>query len=97
MNIIQQGFYDVVHGSGAFTTGQYMQGAKLDMAAKTGTAETNVGEHATYNSNVVAYAPYNDPEIAVSVILPHLTSESTRPNQLMAKAIVDAYADYKQQ
>ncbi|MGM0219755.1 penicillin-binding transpeptidase domain-containing protein [Enterococcus sp. AZ126] len=97
MQIIQNGFYDVVHGSGAFTTGQSMQGAKLDMAAKTGTAETNVGEHSTYNSNVVAYAPYNDPEIAVSVILPHLTSESTRPNQMMAKAIVDAYADYKQQ
>ncbi|MEI5993289.1 penicillin-binding transpeptidase domain-containing protein [Candidatus Enterococcus mansonii] len=97
MDIIKQGFYDVVHGAGAFTTGQYMQGAKLDMAAKTGTAETNVGEHTTVNSNVVAYAPYNDPEIAVSVILPHLTSESTRPNQLMAKAIVDAYADYKQQ
>lgn len=97
MQIIQQGFYDVVHGTGTFTTGRTMQGAKLDIAAKTGTAETNVGEHTTVNSNVVAYAPANDPEIAVSVILPHLTSESTRPNQLMVKAIVDAYADYKAQ
>ncbi|EOH97243.1 penicillin-binding protein 2B [Enterococcus moraviensis ATCC BAA-383] len=97
MQIIQNGFYDVVHGNGVFTTGKYMQGAALDIAAKTGTAETNVGEHITVNSNVVAYAPYNDPEIAVSVILPHLTSESTRPNQSMVTAIVNAYAEYKAQ
>ncbi|WP_375179061.1 peptidoglycan D,D-transpeptidase FtsI family protein [Enterococcus rotai] len=97
MQIIQNGFYDVVHGNGIFTTGKYMQGAALDIAAKTGTAETNVGEHVTVNSNVVAYAPYNDPEIAVSVILPHLTSESTRPNQSMVTAIVNAYAEYKAQ
>ncbi|MDA9472388.1 peptidoglycan D,D-transpeptidase FtsI family protein [Enterococcus sp. 5H] len=97
MQIIQDGFYDVVHGTGVFTTGRYMQGAKLDIAAKTGTAETNVGEHVTVNSNVVAYAPADNPEVAVSVILPHLTSESTRPNQLMVKAIIDAYADYKAQ
>lgn len=97
MNIIQKGFYDVVHGTGVFTTGRYMQGAALDIAAKTGTAETNVGEHITVNSNVVAYAPSDDPEIAVSVILPHLTSESTRPNQSMVTAIVNAYAEYKAQ
>ncbi|MBO0440801.1 peptidoglycan D,D-transpeptidase FtsI family protein [Candidatus Enterococcus ikei] len=97
MKIIQQGFYDVVHGNGIFTTGRYMQGAKLDIAAKTGTAETNVGNNVTVNSNVVAYAPVEDPEIAVSVVLPHLTSESTRPNQSMVTAIVNAYADYKQQ
>ncbi|MEI5989535.1 hypothetical protein A5881_001023 [Enterococcus termitis] len=97
MQIIQNGFYNVVHGNGVFTTGKYMQGAALDIAAKTGTAETNVGEHVTVNSNVVAYAPYNDPEIAVSVVLPHLTSESTRPNQSMVTAIVNAYAEYKAQ
>ncbi|MBO0475070.1 penicillin-binding protein 2B [Enterococcus sp. DIV0840] len=97
MQIIQNGFYDVVHGNGVFTTGKYMQGAALEIAAKTGTAETNVGEHVTVNSNVVAYAPYNDPEIAVSVVLPHLTSESTRPNQSMVTAIVNAYAEYKAQ
>ncbi|MGG5341634.1 peptidoglycan D,D-transpeptidase FtsI family protein [Enterococcus sp. AZ192] len=95
MQIIQNGFYDVVHGNGTFTTGRYMQGAALDIAAKTGTAETNVGEHVTVNSNVVAYAPSNDPEIAVSVILPHLTSESSRPNQSMVTAIVNEYAAYK--
>lgn len=97
MKIIQDGFYDVVHGTNANTTGRYMQGAKLDIAGKTGTAETNVGEHITVNSNAIGYAPANDPEIAVSVILPHLTDESSHTNQLMIKAIVDAYADYKAQ
>lgn len=97
MKIIQNGFYDVVHGTGANTTGRYMNGAKLDIAGKTGTAESNVGEHVTVNSNAIAYAPANDPEIAVSVILPNLTDESSHTNQLIIKAIVDAYADYKAQ
>lgn len=97
MKIIQQGFYDVVHGTGYYTTGRMMQGAKLDMAAKTGTAESNYDGNVTVNSNVVAYAPYDNPEIAVSVVLPNLDKETGSFNQLIAKAVVDAYADHKEQ
>ena len=104
MNLIQQGFHDVVYGTSGFTTGKYMNGAKLEMAAKTGTAETFYKDeagtlHETVNSNVVAYAPYDDPEIAISVILPRLNNntENFKTNQYIAKAIVDAYAEmYKQ-
>jgi penicillin-binding protein 2B len=97
MNIIQQGFYNVVHGNSLYTTGTTMQGALWDMAAKTGTAETTASDgHETVNSNVIAYAPYNDPKVAVSVVLPFLDSESTRPNQQMVKAIINTYAEYTQ-
>lgn len=100
MKLIQEGFYNVVYGNSGFTTGKYMSDAKMPVAAKTGTAETtyvdeNKVAHETVNSNVIAYAPYEDPEIAVSVILPNLnnTSENFKNNQYMAKAVINAYAE----
>ncbi|MBP1046872.1 penicillin-binding protein 2 [Enterococcus sp. BWM-S5] len=104
MNLIKQGFYDVVYGNHVYTTGKYMSDALMTVAAKTGTAETtyvdeNGTAHDTVNSNVIAYAPYDDPEIAVSVILPNLNnnSENFKNNQYMAKAVINAYAEmYKQ-
>lgn len=104
MNLIQQGFYNVVYGNSAYTTGKYMSDSLMTIAAKTGTAETtyvdaNGVAHETVNSNVIAYGPYEDPEIAVSVILPNLNnnSENFKNNQYMAKAVINAYAEmYKQ-
>lgn len=102
LGIIQKGFHDVVYGVGAYTTGRTMADTVMEIAAKTGTAETSYKDasgviHETVNSNAIAYAPFNDPEIAVSVIYPHLTSESSRPNQNTIKAIINAYHEmYKQ-
>lgn len=100
MKLIQEGFYNVVYGTSGFTTGKYMSDAKMTIAAKTGTAETtyvdeNGEAHETVNSNVIAYGPYDDPEIAVSVILPNLNnnSENFKNNQYMAKAVINAYAE----
>ncbi|MBP2098257.1 peptidoglycan D,D-transpeptidase FtsI family protein [Enterococcus rivorum] len=102
MQIIQSGFYQVVHGTGAFTTARYLSDALIDTAAKTGTAETFYRDEATgrdfetVNSNIVAYAPAADPEIAVSVIMPHLNSERAKTSQAITKAIINAYAESKQ-
>lgn len=104
MNLIQQGFYNVVYGNSAYTTGKYMSDTQMTIAAKTGTAETTYVDadgvvHETVNSNVIAYGPYEDPEIAVSVILPNLNnnSENFKNNQYMAKAVINAYVEmYKQ-
>jgi penicillin-binding protein 2B len=81
-----------------------MSDSLMTIAAKTGTAETtyvddNGVAHETVNSNVIAYGPYEDPEIAVSVILPNLNnnSENFKNNQYMAKAVINAYVEmYKQ-
>lgn len=103
MQIIQTGFSQVVHGTGAFTTARYLSDALLDTAAKTGTAETFYRDEATgrefetVNSNVVAYAPADNPEIAISVILPHLTSERAKTSQAITKSVINAYAESKQQ
>ncbi|MHC5217887.1 peptidoglycan D,D-transpeptidase FtsI family protein [Enterococcus sp. LJL128] len=105
MKLIQQGFHDVVYGNHNFTTGKYMSDTNMPIAAKTGTAETfykdeKTGElHETINSNVIAYGPYEDPELAVSVILPNIsnTAENYKMNQYLAKDIINAYVEmYKQ-
>lgn len=96
MGIIREGFYQAVHGSDAYTTARDLASAKIDPAAKTGTAETvpeanpNVN---TINSNIVAYAPYDKPQIAISVMLPNLDEEHDDTNKAITKDIIDAFAD----
>lgn len=98
MNIIQTGFYQAVHGNSGWTTATSLQGAKLDPSAKTGTAETMVNVNGnietTINSNIVSYAPANDPEIAISVMLPNLSEDHDDTAKNITKDIIDAYADY---
>ena len=94
MGIIKQGFYQAVHGSDAYTTAKDLASAKLDPAAKTGTAET-VAENgeSTINSNIVAYAPYDNPQIAISVMLPNLDEVHDDTNKAIAKDMINAFAD----
>ncbi|MDA3964002.1 penicillin-binding protein 2 [Enterococcus thailandicus] len=96
MAILREGFYQVVHGTEGYTTGKPLAGAKMDLSAKTGTAETVAEGHpdiTTVNSNVVAYGPTDNPEIAISVVLPNLTDEKDHMNLTIAKEITDAYYD----
>ncbi|MFC4771220.1 penicillin-binding transpeptidase domain-containing protein [Enterococcus hermanniensis] len=94
MGIIKEGFYQAVHGTDGNTTARDLASAKLDPAAKTGTAET-VAENgaSTINSNIVAYAPYDKPQIAISVMLPNLDEAHDSENKAIAKEIIDAFAD----
>ncbi|MET1239135.1 penicillin-binding transpeptidase domain-containing protein, partial [Enterococcus faecalis] len=96
IGILQQGFYNVVNGTSQFTTAPGLKSDKFSIAAKTGTAETQATDangvvHTTVNSNLVAYAPYENPEIAISVVLPHLNDEESKPNQTIAKEVLEAY------
>lgn len=94
MGIIKEGFYQAVHGTDGNTTARDLASAKLDPAAKTGTAETVAdGGESTINSNIVAYAPYNNPQIAISVMLPNLDEAHDSENKAIAKEIIDAFAD----
>lgn len=98
IGILQQGFYNVVNGTSQFTTAPGLKSDKFSIAAKTGTAETQATDangvvHTTVNSNLVAYAPYENPEIAISVVLPHLNDEESKPNQTIAKEVLEAYME----
>lgn len=96
MSILHEGFHQVVHGTDAYTTAKPLASAKMDLSAKTGTAETIAEGHpdiTTVNSNIVAYGPTDNPEIAISVVLPNLLDEKDHMNLTIAKEIMDTYYD----
>ena len=93
MSILQQGFYQVSHGTSALTTGRaFSNGAAVSISGKTGTAESYVadGKEAT-NTNAVAYAPSDNPQIAVAVVFPHNTNLSNTIGPSIARDIINLY------
>ena len=93
MAILQKGFYQVSHGTSALTTGRSLsEGAAVSISGKTGTAESYVadGKEAT-NTNAVAYAPSDNPQIAVAVVFPHNTNLSNTIGPSIARDIINLY------
>ena len=91
--ILQKGFYQVSHGTSALTTGRSLsEGAAVSISGKTGTAESYVadGKKAT-NTNAVAYAPSDNPQIAVAVVFPHNTNLSNTIGPSIARDIINLY------
>ncbi|HFI0231887.1 TPA: penicillin-binding protein PBP2B [Streptococcus suis] len=97
MALLRQGFYQVVNGSGRFNTGSAIgRGAAVTISAKTGRAETYTttasGDVVTaVNTNVVAYAPSDNPQIAVAVVLPNLTNQSSTTTNTITQEIINLY------
>jgi cell division protein FtsI/penicillin-binding protein 2 len=80
---VQNGFYMVTHGSRGTATN--LSGTKI--AGKTGTAQ--ISGPGKYNLTFVGYAPYDNPEIAFSVVLPNVNGGGV--NKKIADEIVKAY------
>lgn len=96
MSILQQGFYQVAHGTSGLTTGRaFSNGALVSISGKTGTAESYVadGQQAT-NTNAVAYAPSDNPQIAVAVVFPHNTNLTNGVGPSIARDIINMYQKY---
>lgn len=94
---IHRGFWAVTHdvGSRSYKNfGDYPVG----VAGKTGSGESfyqgeieAIINDPTTNSTYVAFAPYENPEIAVAVIVPYIRNESVLPAGDLVKATMDAY------
>ena len=96
VSVLQQGFYQVSHGGSALTTGRaFSNGAAVSISGKTGTAESYVadGQEAT-NTNAVAYAPSDNPQIAVAVVFPHNTNLTNGVGPSIARDIINLYQKY---
>lgn len=93
MSILQQGFYQVSHGGSALTTGRaFSNGASVSISGKTGTAESYVaGGQKANNTNAVAYAPSDNPQIAVAVVFPHNTNLTNGVGPSIARDIINLY------
>ncbi|MDP4133967.1 MAG: penicillin-binding transpeptidase domain-containing protein [Bacillota bacterium] len=80
---VQQGMrMAATEGTGSY----YFKDYNIEVAAKTGTAQVNGGSD---NSLFVAYAPFNNPQIAVAVVIER--GGNGFNGGPVAKAIIDAY------
>lgn len=88
LKVVQKGMYDVVHAT--YGTFNMFANYSPAIAGKSGTAETGRG---TENSLFVGYAPYDDPQIAIAVIIPdnEANGHSSTTVGPVAKAMFDAY------
>ncbi len=93
MAILHQGFYQVSHGTRPLTTGRaFSDGATVSISGKTGTGESYVaGGQDANNTNAVAYAPTENPQIAVAVVFPHNTNLTKNVGPAIARDIINLY------
>lgn len=83
LKYVQQGMRSVAtNGTAASVFGSY----GIAVAGKTGTAQTN---NASDNVVFVGYAPYDNPQIAIAVVLEH--GATSKFSNAVAKDIFDAY------
>ncbi|MDQ1003350.1 cell division protein FtsI/penicillin-binding protein 2 [Neobacillus niacini] len=88
---VQNGFHLVMNGNQG-TAASAFRGASYDPAGKTGTAQVsngNVGYN--YNLTLVGYAPYENPEVSISVVVPNVENDSSGINKSIGRKILDYY------
>jgi penicillin-binding protein A len=92
---VQEGFRLVMNGNQG-TASSFFKGAAYNPAGKTGTAQVSDGNGGyNYNLTLVAYAPYENPEVAISVVVPNVENDSSGINKLIGKRIFDYYFQNK--
>jgi penicillin-binding protein 2 len=85
-DVVRKGMYKVVQGEG---TARWIRMKDIEICGKTGTAQNPHGEdHALF----IAFAPYENPKIAVAVIVENVGYGSTYAAPV-AKKIIKAYLD----
>lgn len=87
---VQEGFHRVMTGSQG-TAASTFRSASYDPAGKTGTAQVWNGSGYNYNLTLVGYAPYDNPEVAMSVVVTNVGNGSSVINKNIGKRILDAY------
>nr|WP_173799874.1 penicillin-binding transpeptidase domain-containing protein [Domibacillus mangrovi] len=105
---VQEGFRLVAQASEG-TASRYFASAPYSMAAKTGTAEgvydgewdkSKGSRPMTWNVTLVGYAPSNNPEVAMSVVVPWAYESSANAisiNNVIGRRAMDAYFELKKQ
>ncbi|GAB4073441.1 penicillin-binding protein 2 [Barrientosiimonas marina] len=93
---VQKGFHRVFNGSEGTAARQFAD-QPYDAAGKTGTAEYDIyypngDRKKTDNTALVGYAPYDDPEVAFALIVPHVgKNDDSDINLKIGDGILDAY------
>lgn len=100
---VQEGFRRVFQGPRG-TGRQFWANKDYNPAGKTGTAEDEIYEDGkkiadVENHLLVGYAPFDDPEVAFAVIVPHLgkAKNQHRVNHTIGTRILDTYFDLQKE
>ncbi|NWK69621.1 penicillin-binding protein 2 [Bacillus paramycoides] len=108
INQVKEGFRRVFQ-EGDGTGVSKFQKAPYKPAGKTGTAQTVYGGDSDigrndkgerikcYNLTLAGYAPYDNPEVAFSVVVPWIIDDKSGINSAIGKDILDAYFELKNQ
>ncbi len=104
INMAQEGMWRVTNGSRG-TARSYFNNTEYVAAGKTGTAEIRIRQDGTdrvvegNNQAFIGYAPYDDPEVAIGVIVPYVYTDSSGGTSGIANTIarrsLDAYFDLR--
>ncbi|SME55443.1 Penicillin-binding protein H [Bacillus cereus] len=106
INQVKEGFRKVFQ-EGDGTGVRAFQKASYKPAGKTGTAQTVYGGESDigrnekgerrecYNLTLVGYAPYDNPEVAFSVVVPWVMNDKSGINSDIGKEVLDAYFELK--
>lgn len=105
INRVKEGFYKVYNEQGG-TARPYFLGVDYKIAGKTGTAQSFYDgpdrkkyktPQRTYNLTLIGYAPYDNPEIAFSVVVPWMKSDQAPVNKYIGRGIMDEYFKLKKE
>ncbi|KRM88278.1 cell division protein penicillin-binding protein 2 [Lacticaseibacillus thailandensis DSM 22698 = JCM 13996] len=100
VNLVKQGMWMTVHGSDSNRTVSALNDLNPGVAAKSGTAQTFAHSDPTDSSSsmvetttisLIAFAPAKNPQIAVALVIPNLTSTAGEENTAMAHDIIQDY------
>ncbi len=88
LDAIYEGMYLVTTGDKG-TLRNSFKDFPIDVAAKSGTAQESSkrSEHTIF----VAFAPYESPQISISVLIPYGNDSATAPAPTVAKAVISKY------
>ncbi|MFD2444130.1 peptidoglycan D,D-transpeptidase FtsI family protein [Bacillus sp. CGMCC 1.16607] len=105
---VQEGFRQVFQENGGTATSyfDYKPYSDYNLAGKTGTAESFYYDsekkklyvdEPTFNLTLVGYAPFDNPEVAFSIVVPYVKSDEHPINKLIGQDIIKAYFELKEQ
>lgn len=96
-NRVKEGFYRVTYGDRG-TARAYFQDRDYTIGGKTGTAQSFFDGGQVNNQTFVAFAPYDDPEVVISVVVPYVSTEEGNAGiaNTLAEAALDAYFELKE-
>lgn len=104
MKRIQEGMRQVSHTSDG-TARYYFQNYPIEVGSKTGTTEAfysgpiqHAANEPVTNATYAGYAPFDDPEIAITVVVPYLEEEAWgRESTKVAHEVMNAYFMQKEE